>query len=169
LTKSAGILIFTINGTNTIKQAMGLLSFLIKLFKFKPGWNGTPEMFLAMVMEMQSRNNKEFSVREVLQWGEVMQKVIKVNLAPYKDFADLIEHGQPDFTMVEKLSGKMDELNNRRALKQAIYGKNVDLGDDDVMKSNSESAVFARKMVKDLAEHLQFSPEEQKKLDELDH
>jgi hypothetical protein len=169
LTKSAGILIFTITGTNTIKQAMGLLSFLIKLFKFKPGWNGTPEMFLAMVMEMQSRNNKEFSVREVLQWGEVMQKVIKVNLAPYKDFADLMEHGQPDFTMVEKLRGKMDELNNRRALKQAIYGKNVDLGDDDVMKSNSESAVFARKMVKDLAEHLQFSPEEQKKLDELDH
>lgn len=107
---------------------MGLLSFLIKLFKFKPGWNGTPEMFLAMVMEMQSRNNKEFSVQEVLQWGEVMQKVIKVNLAPYKDFADLIEHGQPDFTKVEKLSGKMDELNNRRALKQAIYGKNVDLG-----------------------------------------
>jgi hypothetical protein len=91
-----------------------------------------------MVMEMQLRNNKEFSVQEVLQWGEVMQKVIKVNLATYKDFADLIEHGQPDFTMVEKLSGKMDELNNRRALKQAIYGKNVDLGDDDVMKSNSE-------------------------------
>ncbi|BAU51878.1 hypothetical protein [Mucilaginibacter gotjawali] len=41
---------------------MGLLSFFLKLFKFKPGWNGTPEIFLAMVMEMQSRNNKEFSV-----------------------------------------------------------------------------------------------------------
>jgi hypothetical protein len=93
---------------------MGLLSFLIKLFKFKPGWNGTPEMFLAMVMEMQSRNNKVFSVREVLQWGEVMQKVIKVNLAPFNDFTDLVKHGRPDFTMVEKLRGKMDELNNRR-------------------------------------------------------
>ncbi|QEM07087.1 hypothetical protein DIU31_027605 [Mucilaginibacter rubeus] len=54
----------------------------------------------------------------------------------------------------------MDELNNRRALKQAIYGENVDLGDDDVMKSKSESAVFARKMAKDLAEYVQFSPEE---------
>jgi hypothetical protein len=53
-------------------------------------------MFLAMVMEMQSRNNKEFSVREVLQWGEVMQKVIKVNLAPYKDFADLVQNGEPE-------------------------------------------------------------------------
>jgi hypothetical protein len=48
---------------------MGLFSFFQKLFRFKPGWNGTPEMFLAMVMEMQSQNNKEFSVREVLQCG----------------------------------------------------------------------------------------------------
>ena len=147
---------------------MGVLSFFLKLFKFKPGWNGTPEMFLAMVMEMQSRNNKEFSVREVLQWGEVMQKVIKVNLAPYKNFADLMEHGQPDFSMVEKLRGKMDELNHRRELKQAIYGENVDLADDDVMKSNSEGAVFARNMVKDLFKHVKFSEEEQKKLNDLD-
>ena len=114
---------------------MGLFSFFQKLFKFKPGWNGTPEMFLAMVMEMQSQNNKEFSVREVLQWGEVMQKVIKVNLAPYKDFADLVQNGEPDFTMVEKLRGKMDEVNQRRDLKKAIYGEGVDLGDDDVLKS----------------------------------
>jgi hypothetical protein len=147
---------------------MGILSFFLKLFKFKPGWNGTPEMFLAMVMEMQSRNNKEFSVQEVLQWGEVMQKVIKVNLAPYKDFADLIEHGQPDFTMVEKLRGKINELNNRRALKQAIYGKNVDLGDDDVMKSNSEGAVFARNMVKDLSKHVKFTEDDQKIVDKLE-
>lgn len=125
-------------------------------------------MFLAMVMEMQSRNNKEFSVQEVLQWGEVMQKVIKVNLAPYKNFADLMAHGQPDFTMVEKLRGKMDEMNNRRALKQAIYGKNVDLGDDDVMKSNSEAAVFARKMVKDLSKHVKFTQDDQKIVDKLE-
>lgn len=88
---------------------MGLLSFFLKLFRFKPGWNGTPEMFLAIVMEMQARNNKDFSAREVLQWGKVMQKVIKVNLAPYKDFADLMENGRPDFSMVEKLRGKMDD------------------------------------------------------------
>jgi hypothetical protein len=54
-------------------------------------------MFLAMVMEMQSRNNREFSEREVLQWGKTMQKVIKVNLAPYKDFVDPMEHGKPDY------------------------------------------------------------------------
>lgn len=141
---------------------MGLFSFFQKLFKFKPGWNGTPEMFLAMVMEMQSQNNKEFSVREVLQWGEVMQKVIKVNLAPYKDFADLVQNGDPDFTMVEKMKGKMGEINQRRDLKKAIYGVDVDLGDDDVMKSESEGAVFARNMVKDLSKYVEF-PDEGKK------
>jgi hypothetical protein len=46
---------------------MGLFSFFLKLFKVKPAWNGTREIFLAMVMEMQSRNNKDFSVCEVLQ------------------------------------------------------------------------------------------------------
>lgn len=147
---------------------MGVLSFFSKLFKFKPVWNGTPEMFLAMVMEMQSRNNKDFSKQEVLQWGEVMQKVIKIDLAPYNNFADLMENGQPDFTMVKKLKMKMDELNHRKELKQAIYGEQVNLRDDDVMKSNSEGAVFARKMVKDLSKHVQFSEEEQKKLNELD-
>ncbi|MCO5946760.1 hypothetical protein [Mucilaginibacter flavidus] len=148
---------------------MGALSFLLKLFKLKPGWNGTPEMYLAMVMEVQSRNNKEYSVVEVLQWGEIMQKVIKIDLSPYKDFADLLKNGKPDFSKVEKMREKIDELHHRKELKQAIYGTDVDLGEDDVMKSDSESAVFARKMVKDLSEYVQFSPEEQKKLDELDH
>jgi hypothetical protein len=146
---------------------MGLFSFFQKLFKFKPGWNGTPEMFLAMVMEMQLQNNKEFSVREVLQWGEVMQKVIKVNLSPYKDFADLMQNGEPDFTLVEKMKGRIGEINQRRDLKKAIYGEGVDLGDDDVMKSESEGAVFARNMVKDLSKHVRFSDEEQKTIEEL--
>jgi hypothetical protein len=146
---------------------MGLLNFLMKLFKFKPGWNGTPEMFLAMVMEMQSRNNKEFSVHEVLQWGEVMQKVIKVNLAPYKDFADLMQNGEPDFSMVEKLRGKLDEVNQRRDLKKAIYGENVDLGDDDVINSDSEGAVFARNMVKDLSKYVKFPNDDQKTIDKF--
>jgi hypothetical protein len=45
---------------------MGLINFLMKLFRIKPGFNGTPKMFLAMVMEFQSKNNKEFVVHEVL-------------------------------------------------------------------------------------------------------
>ena len=146
---------------------MGLFSFFQKLFKFKPGWNGTPEMFLAMVMEMQLQNNKEFSVREVLHWGEVMQKVIKVNLSPYNDFADLMQNGEPDFTLVEKMKGRIGEINQRRDLKKAIYGEGVDLGDDDVMKSESEGAVFARNMVKDLSKHVRFSDEEQKTIEKL--
>jgi hypothetical protein len=146
---------------------MGILDFLLKAFKLKPGFNGTPEMFLAMVMEMQARNNKVYSLSEVLQWGDVMQKVIKVNLSPYRDFPDLLQNGKPDFSVVEKMRVKLDAVNQRQELKKAIYGENVDLGDDDVMKSNDEGAVFARKMVKDLSKYLQFPEEDRKTLDEL--
>jgi hypothetical protein len=69
--------------------------------------------------------------------------------------------------MVEKVNGNVKEIEQRRDLKQAIYGPNADLGDDDVMKSNDLGAVFARNMVKDLSEHVRFSEEEQRKLDEL--
>jgi hypothetical protein len=96
-----------------------------------------------------------------------MQKVMKVNLQPYRDFKDLAENGTPDDTLVEKVDNKVKEINQRKDLKQAIYGPDVDLGKDDVMKSNDEGAVFARKMVKDLSQHVRFSDEEQRKLDEL--
>lgn len=69
--------------------------------------------------------------------------------------------------MVEKVDEKVKEINQRKDLKQAIYGPHVDLGDDDVMKSNDEGAVFARKMVKDLSQHVRFLDEEQRKLDVL--
>lgn len=69
--------------------------------------------------------------------------------------------------MVEKVDDKVKEMEQRRDLKQAIYGRNADLGDDDVMKSNDEGAAFARKMVKDLSQHVRFSDEEERKLDEL--
>jgi L-rhamnose mutarotase len=146
---------------------MGLLNFILKLFRIKPGFNGTPEMFLAMVMELQSRNNKEFVVHEVLQWGEVMQKMMKVDLSPYTSFTDLMQNGVPDYTMVEKVRGKFDEINQRIDLKKAIYGENVDLGDDDVMTSNEESAVFARTFVKDMSQYVDFPDEEKIKLDKL--
>lgn len=54
---------------------MGLKSLLMGLMP-KPKWNGMPEMFLAMVMKMQAQNNKVYSLREVIQWGEMMQKMI---------------------------------------------------------------------------------------------
>ncbi|WP_179412716.1 hypothetical protein HDF19_12775 [Mucilaginibacter sp. E4BP6] len=146
---------------------MGLISYLLKLFKFKPGWNGTPEIFLAMVVEMQSQNNPEYAVHEVLQWGEVMQKVIKVNFKPFKDFPDLLQNGVPDFSMVEKLRGKLAEVKQRTTLKKAIYGEHADLGDDDVMKSNSAGAVFARNMVKDLSDYIQFPEDDQHVIDKL--
>ena len=146
---------------------MGFLSFIGKLLGFGRRWRGTPEQYLAMVQYMAHKNNPEYSAEELLQWGEVMQKVMKVNLKPYQDFRDLAVHGTPDYSMVEKIDGKVKEIQQRRDLKQAIYGPNADLGDDDVIKSNEESAVFARKMVKDLSKHVQFSDEEQRKLNDL--
>jgi hypothetical protein len=124
-------------------------------------------MFLGMVMEMQSQNNKEFVVHEVLQWGDVMQKVIKVNLAPYKDFPDLMQNGKPDFTLAEKMRGEVKEIHKRVELKKAIYGEKADLGEDDVMNSNSEGAVFARNLVRDLSDYVQFPEEEQENLRKL--
>ncbi|MGO1650064.1 MAG: hypothetical protein ACTHXT_12005 [Sphingobacterium sp.] len=146
---------------------MGLLSFFSKLFRAKRKWNETLEMFLAMVMFMQSKNNPVYSKHEVLQWGEVLQKVIMVNLSPYKDFRDLLERGTPDYSVIEKLEDKMSEIQQRIELKRAIYGENADLGDDDIMTSGSESAVSARKFVKDLSKHIQFSEDEQRKIDDI--
>jgi hypothetical protein len=146
---------------------MGFLSFISKLLGLGRRFSGTPEQYLAMVQYMAKKNNPEYSKEELLQWGEVMQKVMKVNLQPYLDFKDLAENGTPDYSMVEKVDGNIKEIEQRRDLKQAIYGPNADLGDDDVMKSNDPGAVFARNMVKDLSEHVRFSEEEQRKLDEL--
>jgi len=130
-------------------------------------WNGTPEQYLAMVQYMARKNNPNYGLQEFLQWGEVMQKVMKVKLDPYRDFKDLLERGTPDYSVVTKVDSKLSELNQRRDLKQAIYGPNVDLGEDDVMKDDSEGAVFAREFVKDLSSYVKFSDEDQKKIDEL--
>jgi hypothetical protein len=146
---------------------MGFLSFVSKVFALGRRFSGTPEQYLAMMQYMAKKNNPDYSKEELLQWGEVMQRVMKVNLQPYQDFKDLAENGKPDDSMIEKVDGKVKEIQQRRDLKQAIYGPNVDLGDDDVMKSNDSGAVFARNIVKDLSEHVQFSEEEQKKLDDL--
>jgi hypothetical protein len=146
---------------------MGFLSFIGKMLGLGRRFSGTPEQYLAMVQYMARKNNPDYSKQELLQWGEVMQKVMKVNLHPYQDFEDLVKNGTPDESMVEKVDEKVKEINQRKDLKQAIYGPNADLGDDDVMKSNDHDAVFARNMVKDLSEHVQFSEEEQKKLGNL--
>jgi hypothetical protein len=146
---------------------MGLWSFITRLLGLGRRWNGTPEQYLAMVQYMAKKNNPEFDLQEFLQWGEVMQKVMKVNLSPYRDFRDLLEKGTPDYSLVQKLDGKITELEQRRELKQAIYGEKADLGDDDVMKSQSAGAVFARDFVKDLSNHVRFSDEEQRKIDDF--
>ncbi|HLT33534.1 MAG TPA: hypothetical protein VKZ98_07080 [Aquaticitalea sp.] len=142
---------------------MGILSSFNKLFNTKRAWNGTPEMFLAMAMFMQKKNNPNYSKHEVLQWGELLQKVIKVSLSPFKDFADLVDRGEPDFSVVQQIEDKVSEMRQRIELKKAIYGENADLGDDDIMTSNSDGAVFARKFVDDLSQHIQFSEEENRK------
>ncbi|GAA3990356.1 hypothetical protein [Mucilaginibacter dorajii] len=146
---------------------MGFLSFISKLLGQGRRFSGTPEQYLAMVQYMAGKNNPEYSMEELLQWGEVMQKVMKVNLQPYRDFKDLTKNGIPDHSMIEKADSKVKEMEQRRDLKRAIYGPDADLGKDDVMKSDDPGAVFARKMVKDLSQHVRFSEDEQRKLDEL--
>lgn len=122
---------------------------------------------MAFVLDMQYRNNPVYSLNEVLQWGEVMQKVINVKLAPFKNFQDLLQNGTPDYTLVKKMGTKLDELNHRQELKKAIYGEHADLGDDDIMASDSEGAIFARKMVKDLSKFVDFPEKQQDQLDKL--
>lgn len=146
---------------------MGIMSFISRLLGLGRRWNGTPEQYLAMIQYMAKKNNPNYDLKEFLQWGEVMQKVMKVNQMPYRDFRDLLNRGTPDYSVVQKISGKLTELEQRRELKQAIYGKNVDLGEDDVMKSSSDGAIFAREMAKDLSHHVRFSDEDQRKIDDL--
>jgi hypothetical protein len=146
---------------------MGFLSFISKLLGLGRRFSGTPEQYLAMVQYMAKKNSPDYSKEELLQWGEVMQKVMKVDLKPYLDFKDLAENGIPDESMIEKVDEKVKEIIHRKDMKQAIYGPNADLGDDDVMTSDDPGAIFARKMVKDLSQHVQFPDGDQAKLDKL--
>ncbi|WP_286850634.1 MULTISPECIES: hypothetical protein [Sphingobacterium] len=140
---------------------MGLFSFFSNLFgKKSSSWNGSPEMFLAMVLSIQKKNSGVYSEIEVLQWGEVFQKVFKVKLFPYKDFKDLMLNGKPDFSLIEQIDEEMIDVQRRIELKKAIYGDDVDLGDDDVMTSNSESAIQARKIIDDLSKYVRFREDE---------
>jgi hypothetical protein len=86
---------------------MGFLSFISRLLGLGRRWNGSPEQYLAMVQYMAKKNNPNYNLQEFLQWGEVMQKVMKVNLTPYKNFRELLKKGTPDYSMVEKLDGKL--------------------------------------------------------------
>jgi hypothetical protein len=125
-----------------------------KLFSKRRSWNGTPEMFLAFVMEIQAMNIEDYSEPETIQLGQVMQKLIKLNLSPYENFGDLLKRGKPDFSIIEEMRKKMAETGHYIDLKKAIYGEKVDLDDDDVMKSDSDGAKFARKFIQDLSKYV---------------
>ncbi len=137
---------------------MGLFS-LKKLLKRKRGWNGSPEMFLALILEMSAMNRKDHSEKETIQLGEVMLKLIKVDLSPYENFSDLLIRGIPDYSMIEVLREKMAKQQQRVDLKKAIYGEAADLGDDDVMRSDAEGAIFARKFIEDFIRYVDLKDE----------
>ncbi|SDF26840.1 hypothetical protein SAMN05216464_11569 [Mucilaginibacter pineti] len=84
-----------------------------RFFSRKPRWNGTPETYLAMIMELQTMNNDVYSVGEVLQLGEIMQKVINVELSPYQDFSDLLARAVPDFTQVKSMREQLEKHRGR--------------------------------------------------------
>lgn len=113
-----------------------------------------------MIMELQTMNNDVYSVGEVLQLGEIMQKVINVELSPYQDFSDLLARAVPDFTQVKSMREQLEKHRGRVDLKKAIYGKRADLGDDDIMKSASADAKLARKLVDDLGRYIDFKSED---------
>lgn len=137
---------------------MGLLSFFKNIFKRQKSqsWNRSPEEFLAMVIYLQTYGGKPYSDDEVLKLGNIMMKVMQVKLFPYKDFADLLNNGVPDYGAVNTVKSKMAEVRSRIEIKKAIYGDNVNLGDDDVMKSNSADAIASRKMVEELSQFIKF-------------
>jgi hypothetical protein len=144
-----------------------VIKLLVSLVKRKPGFRGTPEAFLAIIIEMQSRNSKVYSEKEVLQFGDVMMKVFKVNLSPYRDFADLLKNGNPDEALLMKIREETEQTNKRIELKKAIYGENADLGDDDIMKRNDRGSIFARRVIKDMSEYVRFHEDDQKSIDEF--
>lgn len=120
-----------------------------------------------MAQYIAAKNNPNYSKEELLQWGETFQKVMNVKLAPYADFRELMEKGTPDTSLIKKVDARYEELKGRQELKKAIYGENTDLGEDDIMTSQDESAVFARQMIKDLSQHVEFPEDERGNLDKL--
>lgn len=138
--------------------------YIKQLFKIKPRFNHTPETFLAMMHEMQNigrQGDPESS--SAYQLARVFIKIIKVDLHPYKDLDDLFENGSPDFTLTDMVMPKVMENQNRRELKQEIYGKDVDLGDDDPLQGNTEGAEFARQIAGELQKYIRVKGDENKK------
>jgi hypothetical protein len=50
-------------------------------------------MFLAVIMEFQSGNNKKFVVHEMPLLGDGMQRMLKVDHSLHTLFADLVQTG----------------------------------------------------------------------------
>lgn len=137
------------------------LGFLKRIFSFKPKFNGSPETFLAMMLEMEKEGKGEGpESASAAQLAEVFMKVMKVNLHPYKDFADLEENGVPDSSIMDKIRPKVEENKQRMELKKAIYGKDADLGEDDPRYGNSDGAKFTRDLTNELSKHIRFKEEE---------
>jgi hypothetical protein len=146
---------------------MGLLNFFARLLGLGGRFNGTPEQYLAMAQYIAAKNNPNYTCQELLQWGETFQKIMNVKLSPYQNFQELTDKGVPDDSLIAKVDAKYHELHKRQEFKKAIYSENSNLGDDDIMTSQDEGAVFARKMIKDLSKHVEFPEEERRKLYEL--
>ena len=137
------------------------LEFLKRIFSFQPKFKGTPESFLAMMLEMEKEGKAEGpESASAAQLAEVFMKVMKVNLHPYKDFADLEENGVPDSSIMDKIRPKIEENKQRMELKKAIYGKDADLGEDDPRYGNSKSAKFTRDLTEELSKHIKFKDDQ---------
>jgi hypothetical protein len=147
--------------TLVLQHSLMALEFLKRIFASKPKFQGTPETFLAMMLEMEREGGADGSESaSASELAEVFMKVMKINLNPYKSFADLREHGVPDFSIIEKIRPKIEDNKQRIELKHAIYGKNADLGEDDPRFGNSNGAKFTRDLTSKLSKHIKFKDNE---------
>ncbi|WP_428330366.1 hypothetical protein [Mucilaginibacter sp.] len=130
------------------------------IFSRKRTWNGSPEMFLAMMLEMEAKGREnDASSASAEQLAGVMMKICNINLYPYKDFSDLQNNGTPDYSLIEKVRPKLNDQLQRMELKKAIYGNNADLGEDDPLAGNSDAAKFTRSFIEDFQQYVELKDE----------
>ena len=136
---------------------MAALQNLFKsFFSAQQKWNGTPETFLAFIQYLQERTEPDYSVEDIIQLGESMNSLMQVNLKPFKNIKDLVINGTPDHTAVKEIETAIFERRQRVELKKTIYDENVDLGEDDLMNSQSEIAVASRNLADKFSSFIYF-------------
>jgi hypothetical protein len=89
---------------------MKLLKTVYDLLNPKPIWHGSPETFLAMILELQSMMPNTDTAEVTLRLGKVMVTKYRISLAPYADLRELIEKGVPDRSKLHLMRKEISQL-----------------------------------------------------------